>query len=551
MIGVAVAAAEQEAAREFFELFKTCWEFVQIGRHYDVVITTIGVAAGLGARLTLLYQSEDSTRGTDSGAPVIRLDGKVTLLEGEIALPIYGAVAIFPFSQNRLLTESSTRSPALAARRRGDAIVARIGYDLFKEIRYLLTVGQPPAYAAFPTLERHIALLRHLILAAGVSIIEIPPVPLGYSFIGCLSHDIDHPGLRNHGFSHTTAGFLYRATVGTVADLLRRRRGPDTVLRNCSAALMLPLVHLGLVEDPWKAFDHYIDLEQGFHSTFFAIASPYPGRTLQGPAPHERGCGYQLESIVTQLRHAVSSGCEVATHGLDAWIDRDAAVAERSRVAGTAQHEVQGVRMHWLYFGPGTFALLEEAGFSYDSSIGYNEAVGYRAGTTQVFRPLGSRHLLELPLHIMDTALFFPTHLNLGETEAFRQCSALVDDASTYGGALTVNWHDRSIAPERCWDSFYIKLLGLLRARSAWCPTSSDAVDWFRRRRAATITPSHGGLGRYFVAPPMPAPFGQPPLILRVHRPRGPFSLEPLAMQTSGEFTDYPLTSPREIDAPV
>jgi hypothetical protein len=194
---------------------------------------------------------------------------------------------------------------------------------------------------------------------------------------------------------------------------------------------------------------------------------------------------------------------------------------------------------------------LEDAGFSYDSSIGYNETVGYRAGTTQVFRPLGSKRLLELPLHLMDTALFFPTRLNLGETEAFRRCSALVDDASTYGGALTVNWHDRSIAPERCWDSFYIKLLGLLSARSAWCPTSRDAVDWFRRRRAATITRSPSGLGRYCVAPPSPAPRGQPPLILRVHRPRGPFSLEPLAMQTSGEFTDYPLTSPLEIDAPV
>ncbi len=46
-----------------------------------------------------------------------------------------------------------------------------------------------------------------------------------------------------------------------------------------------------------------------------------------------------------------------------------------------------------------TPSILDEAGFSYDSSAGYNETVGYRNGTTQVFRPLGTKTLLELPLH--------------------------------------------------------------------------------------------------------------------------------------------------------
>ena len=44
----------------------------------------------------------------------------------------------------------------------------------------------------------------------------------------------------------------------------------------------------------------------------------------------------------------------------------------------------------------------------YDSTIGYNETVGYRAGTTQPYRPLAASRLLELPLHVMDTALFYP-----------------------------------------------------------------------------------------------------------------------------------------------
>ena len=41
--------------------------------------------------------------------------------------------------------------------------------------------------------------------------------------------------------------------------------------------------------------------------------------------------------------------------------------------------------MHWLYFGDDSPKTLEAAGFDYDSTCGYNDAVGYRAGTSQVF----------------------------------------------------------------------------------------------------------------------------------------------------------------------
>ena len=36
----------------------------------------------------------------------------------------------------------------------------------------------------------------------------------------------------------------------------------------------------------------------------------------------------------------------------------------------------------------------------------------------------------------------------------------MVDDMKQFGGVLMVNWHDRSIAPERLWDDFYAKLVG-------------------------------------------------------------------------------------------
>jgi hypothetical protein len=141
--------------------------------------------------------------------------------------------------------------------------------------------------------------------------------------------------------------------------------------------------------------------------------------------------------------------------------------------------------MHWLYFDEHSPALLEAGGFSYDSSVGYNESVGYRAGTSQAFRPLDADRLLELPLHAMDTALFFPSYMNLKPRQARVILDGMIANFVSFGGVFTVNWHDRSIAPERQWDQTYRELLDGLREKGAWFATGTQAIAWFRKRRAA------------------------------------------------------------------
>ena len=101
-------------------------------------------------------------------------------------------------------------------------------------------------------------------------------------------------------------------------------------------------------------------------------------------------------------------------------------------------------------------SLLEKAGFDYDSTIGYNETIGYRAGTSQVFKHPDVDHLLELPLHIMDTALFYPSYMNLSDEQAGAAMLPLIENATRFGGVLTINWHDRSLGPERLWGDAYV-----------------------------------------------------------------------------------------------
>ena len=51
--------------------------------------------------------------------------------------------------------------------------------------------------------------------------------------------------------------------------------------------------------------------------------------------------------------------------------------------------------------------------------------------------------------------------------------------------SLTLNWHDRSLAPERLWGEVYRDLIRDLKSRGAWFATAGEATSWFRKRRAA------------------------------------------------------------------
>ena len=176
-----------------------------------------------------------------------------------------------------------------------------------------------------------------------------------------------------------------------------------------------------------------------------------------------------------------------------------------------------GVRMHWLYFEPDSPRRLEAAGFDYDSTWGYNDAVGYRAGTSQVFRLPASENLMELPLSVMDSALFYRGRMNRSQTDASQDCDQIVANARRFGGTVVINWHDRSLAPERLWDRSYQHLLAEVRKGDrAWFATAVEAVEWFRWRRSIRFSDDARS---NTVTVAASAPGTSAAAVLQVHRP--------------------------------
>jgi hypothetical protein len=492
VIGIIIRPEEEAIAREFFELFKTPWEVFQKERRYDVVLcTTDHVPSEIAADLLLIYSGHDIGFDTDHNLAPQSAPSGSAITGRTKQIPIYGDLTVFAASNDDRLVVEALALPIFWRGRIGSGDCVRIGYDLFEEVRLVLLEGQPSDNAMYPTVDLHIDVLRDVILEHGIALVEIPPLPHGCPFIACLTHDVDHASIRRHKLDATVLGFIYRATFRSVVEAARGRIGAHQLLTNWLAVAKLPLVHIGVARDFWSEFDRYLDLEDGRPSTFFVV--PFEGRAGRRPAgfkagraPKVRATAYDISHIAEKVRFLAESGCEIGLHGLDAWCDEASGREELNRIAQVSGQQNIGVRMHWLYLDEESPRLLESAGFLYDSTSGYNDKVGYRAGTSQAFKPLIGR---------------------------------LIENAVHHGGVLTLNWHDRSIAPERLWGGLYSRVVTELADKGAWFATAGDVARWFNKKRSAVFENGTGGRRDLRVRIPQSAGPPLPQLRLRQHQP--------------------------------
>jgi len=434
LIGVIPKDSEVGVVEEFFQLFKTPWEFYKENREYDVVLMSRDSATDkIIAKVLIIFGSETKKFDSDNGIS-LEMNRIIKILRFDnISFPIYSNLSSFrKISEENIVLEVDSDVFGLKIQK-SKQIILRIGYNLFEEIRYLLSEGQPVDYAFIPTLDIHISILKKWITELGIPLIEIPPIPAGFNFITCLTHDVDFVKICDHLFDHSMWGFVHRGIFGSVKYFIEGKISFSRVIKNWRAVFSLPFVYLRLLNDFWFQFDHYLEIEKDLTSTFFFIPFKYRvGDNVSAQNASLRRAKYDITKLKELLVHLINNGNEIGLHGIDAWHNAINGFQERKLIAEIISRPNLGVRIHWLLQNCQTFQALEKAGFLYDSTSGYNETIGYRCGTAQVFLPSGLKKLFELPLHIQDTALFYPNRMNLSEKEALYLCKKLIKNASIY-----------------------------------------------------------------------------------------------------------------------
>lgn len=540
---------EEEIVEEFFQLFKTPWEFYQSDRKYEIIFCTQNELQKFDAKLLIMFNSEFCD--IDSKLNIVHKlhvkDG--IIIEKNFEFPIYKSLTVLDSEGIPLLRLKNNLGSVADGFHGSDCKIIRVGYNIFQEVKYLLTRGQPPEFASIPTLDLHLSIIRNWIVASGLSLIEIPPVPAGYTYFVCLTHDVDFIKIKQHKFDRTFWGFLVRATIGSAQKFLKGQFCFKKLIKNWGAFLSLPLIYCNLIKDFWLKFDTYMEIEKDYKSTFFIIPfKNYAGKSILLKNSERRATKYDICDIRPEIKKLLRENFEIGLHGIDAWCSPESAQKECERITSETQNNQIGIRMHWLCSDESTPSILEKAGFLYDSTCGYNETIGYWAGTTQVFRPLGTKSIIELPLHIQDMALFASEKMSLSEQEAWNFCVKLIKHSHDYGGVITVLWHMRSIAPERLWDDFYLKLLDTFKEQNVCFATASQAVLWFQKRRNLIFADIFFEDENLRVKLLNIEKADDSPLILRIYIP-DPNNTD--FFQTNLSFTDIKIENETELRVPI
>lgn len=217
----------------------------------------------------------------------------------------------------------------------------------------------------------------------------------------------------------------------------------------------------GQIPDPFNTFQALLDFHNATStsSRFFFL--------LADRGPHDEGIPHRSKGLQSAIRHVavhapvgIHSG--YASHGDPAAIRREA-----DRLAAITGAPVRHARQHYLlHDAPRAWPALAQAGLSDDWSMGFADAIGYRAGLARPFPAydLGTERPLPLTVHpvmAMETTLARYMGLPADRTTCERvwRCA---EAARAVGGEFVTLWHNETYAGRgewRVWRAFYQTLL--------------------------------------------------------------------------------------------
>lgn len=403
--------------------------------------------------------------------------------ETVILLPGGRARLVFPVEREPDLTKA-TRVPFLGGSLGGDAVVpfvstaagplfridgdtARAAADL--PLATLLTLGRweeldtssLDAHARFPS-EASLAarkgfLERPIVDEWGVDIQEtiarlIPPLPHERRVLRAMvSHDVDTVGIPVGKRAPFDLAFGYHKLVDACREVFAMFGMTDpTFIR-------------------WTIAVAQVAREAGLQTAVYWMAAKRSARDA----------GYDVFDL--RVKRAMVRLCELDVEqgfhaSYETFRQPELLAKELSLLRKATTAEIRGGRQHFLRWAPVTWHHWEACGLQYDSSLGFADQIGFRAGTCWPYRPWlleedREANVVEIPLIVMDGTL--TKYMQLEADAALSRVGALVARAREVGGVFTLLWHNTSLG-DRLHGPLYRPILALLRGALPFTIGDSD-----------------------------------------------------------------------------
>ena len=246
--------------------------------------------------------------------------------------------------------------------------------------------------------------------------------------------------------------------------------------------------------DPYHRIEDWLKVEQavGARSTFFFA----PEYVLNS---HYTDCWYKYDdklrfegeniTVAELMRELNSRGWEIGLHpSWNSYNSVDEMKYQKEQIENVLGCEIMSVRQHFLHFDNRITPLVQaEAGFKYDSTLGFNDNVGFRRGTSYAY-PLynlennNTLPVWEIPLIIQDCAMFHPKKgLKLDKIKALEYIEMFAKKVKEVGGIFTLLWHPHLIIDETSWNTFQETLM-MLKKDDPWFASVREIGDWWKNK---------------------------------------------------------------------
>lgn len=227
-------------------------------------------------------------------------------------------------------------------------------------------------------------------------------------------------------------------------------------------------------------FEKYCLLEEkyNFTSAFYLVARKLPDRI-------NPDYDIQQQPLRSTLEYLAKSGWEIGLHhSFGSHLDGNIIATEKDLLEQVVGNVVLGGRCHFLPFEVGvTPFAMKQAGLLYDSTLGFNEIVGFRSGTCYPHCFMNAQGkldgVLELPMHIMDGTLFWD--MGKSPEEALQVMQTMTETVENLNGCLNVLWHQRVLDnPDYPgWGEVYRDYLSWLAEKDVWVTSPGNVAKFW------------------------------------------------------------------------
>ena len=401
----------------------------------------------------------------------VRLEGYPIL--GVSSEPPYNEDALFDFFPGPGYVSGNT-----------DTTCDEKKFDLFNHLGFCLTGGIEHTWQTASKEKRH-AIVRtafadtycELLFDAVKNLHSMMNVPLVHTsfwpentrFSVCLTHDVDEVKKTYQWITRPWNHVKKRNLQG----LYQQFRSLQQKIR-------------GL--EPYWTFESLRETEEdlGVKSSLYFLNETGSVSILDKKTWRHVGRRYNWnERSVTELIKSFHSrGWEVGLHGsFHSYKDPEKIQEEKSALEQIIQDKIAGGRQHNLNLAiPETWKYQEAAGLVYDTTLGYNDCIGFRWGTCLPFRPWYHTerrmlNILEIPLIIEDLPFFRIQN----RKKAFLHIAREVE---RHQGVLTLLWH-HSVMNEHeypGWGEAYKHMIEYCKKRNAWITSAREIATWWQWR---------------------------------------------------------------------